>query len=319
MASTDVVMPVSLPTSAGTREVLDLGYPLLNLQKLDDPKVSIHQCAQKYGPQAIRSIFEKLQERLKEPTFEELNLSDNHIGDEGAEFLKEGLKGNTALKRLLMPRAGLKGAGFQSIGELLERCPNLEMLVLSSNLADPAGVEKSFSTGLSKNKSLKSLCLAACRLQDAGVGSLCKGPLTVHPTLEHVSFNYNRLNDAVISSVVQMLSTNTKLQYLELCGNSLTPAAAEELLKGLKANKGLRKLGLAQNSLKAKGTEALCEFFVSQKGQQIEYMDLRHNKTGYYSHVEIRKNILKKPIEDDEANTGWMVNFGARQLMINAH
>ncbi|CAJ1345988.1 unnamed protein product [Effrenium voratum] len=150
-----------------------------------------------------------------------------------------------------------------------------EMLVLSSNLADPAGVEKSFSTGLSKNKSLKSLCLAACRLQDAGVGSLCKGPLTVHPTqpgqLEHVSFNYNRLNDAVISSVVQMLSTNTKLQYLELCGNSLTPAAAEELLKGLKANKGLRKpgpwsereggewtLGLAQNSLKAKGTEALC-------------------------------------------------------------
>ena len=38
MASTDVVMPVSLPTSAGTREVLDLGYPHLNLQKLDDPK-----------------------------------------------------------------------------------------------------------------------------------------------------------------------------------------------------------------------------------------------------------------------------------------
>lgn len=80
MASTDVVMPVSLPTSAGTREVLDLGYPHLNLQKLDDPKahggkvlsraspqVSIHWCAQKYGPQGIRSIFEKLQERLQEP------------------------------------------------------------------------------------------------------------------------------------------------------------------------------------------------------------------------------------------------------------
>ena len=41
MASTDVVMPVSLPTSAGTREVLDLGYPLLNLQKLDDPKAGM--------------------------------------------------------------------------------------------------------------------------------------------------------------------------------------------------------------------------------------------------------------------------------------
>ena len=46
------------------------------------------------------------------------------------------------------------------------------MLVLSSNLADPAGVEGSFTTGLAKNKSLKSLCLAACRLQNKGPTAL---------------------------------------------------------------------------------------------------------------------------------------------------
>ena len=56
------------------------------------------------------------------------------------------------------------------------------MLILSSNLADPAGVEGSFATGLAKNKSLKSLCLAACRLQNKGVGQLCAGPLATHPS-----------------------------------------------------------------------------------------------------------------------------------------
>eukprot|EP00438_Fugacium_kawagutii_P018875 Skav221121 [mRNA] locus=scaffold233:351603:358601:- [translate_table: standard] len=306
MASTDVVMPVSLPTSAGTREVLDLGYPLLNLQKLDNPQVSIHQCSQKYGPQAIRSIFEKLQERLKEPQFEELNLSDNHVGDEGAESLKNGLKNSNTLKRLLMPRTGLRTKGFQHMGELLQNAPTLEMLVLSSNMADPQGVEGSFTTGLAKNKSLKSLCLAACRLHNAGVGHLCAGPLANHPSLEHVSFSYNRLEDAVCSSVVKMLATNTKLKFLELNGNSLGVAAAEELLKGLQANKTLEKLGLAQNSIMPKGATALSKHFVSEKGKNLVYLDLRYNKVGYYGCVDIRK-MINKPMDDDEANKGWMI------------
>ncbi|CAK9080101.1 Protein NLRC3 [Durusdinium trenchii] len=318
MAATDVVMPVSLPTSAGTREVLDLGYPVLNLQKLDDPKVSLHQCSQKYGPQGIRSIFEKLQERLKEPQFEELNLSDNHVGDEGADYLKDGLKNSNTLKRLLMPRTGLKTNGFQSIGELLHHCPSLEMLVLSSNLADPAGVEGTFTAGLSKNKSLKSLCLAACRLGNTGVAQLCAGPLASHGALEHVSFSYNRLEDEVCSSVIKMLATNTKLRNLELNGNSLGTQAALDLVKGLASNKTLQKLGLAQNSIMEKGAAALSNHFVCDKGQNLVYLDLRYNKVGYYGCVEIRK-MIKKPMDDDEANKGWMINFGERQLMLNAH
>eukprot|EP00434_Breviolum_minutum_P016906 symbB.v1.2.014917.t1/scaffold1100.1/size328752/7 len=318
MAATDVVMPVSLPTSAGTREVLDLGYPLLNLQKLDDPKVSIHQCSQKYGPQAIRSIFEKLQEREKEPQFEELNFSDNHVGDEGAECLSKGLKNSHTLKRLLMPRTGLKTKGFQHIGELLQHSPTLEMLVLSSNMADAPGVAGSFSAGLQKNRSLKSLCLAACRLHNTGVGALCAGPLTSHPALEHVSFSYNRLEDEVCSSVVRLLATNTKLKFLELNGNSLGPAAAEELVKGLASNKTLEKLGLAQNSIMPKGATALSKHFVSEKGQNLMFLDLRYNKVGYYGCVDIRK-MIGKPIDDDEHNKGWMINFGERQLMLNAH
>mmetsp|Transcript_95792 Transcript_95792/g.132904 ORF Transcript_95792/g.132904 Transcript_95792/m.132904 type:complete len:320 (+) Transcript_95792:64-1023(+) len=319
MAAADAVMPVSLPTGAGTREVLDVGYPVLNLQKLDNPQVSIHQCAQRYGSQAIRSIFEKLEERQSQPVFEELNLSDNYVGDDGAAYLKDGLKGNKALKRLLMPRAAMRTAGFQSIGALIGTCPSLEMLVLSSNLADAAGVEGDFSAGLGKNKSLKSLCLAACRLGNAGVQQLCAGPLMTHPALEHVSFNYNRLEDEVCNSVCRMLATNTRLRYLELCGNSIGPAGAEELVKGLLANKGnLQKLGLAQNTIMQRGCTALCKHFVSEKGKGLEYLDLRHNKVGYYGCVEIRA-MLKKPMDDDESNKGWMINFGERQLMLNAH
>eukprot|EP00930_Biecheleria_cincta_P067202 TRINITY_DN5362_c0_g4_i2.p1 TRINITY_DN5362_c0_g4~~TRINITY_DN5362_c0_g4_i2.p1 ORF type:complete len:338 (-),score=71.63 TRINITY_DN5362_c0_g4_i2:206-1165(-) len=318
MAATDVIMPVSLPTNAGTRETLDLGYPVLNLQKLEDPKVSIHACAQKYGSQAIRSIFEKLAERSSSSVFEEINLSDNIIGDEGAKFLQEGLSGNSKLKRLLLPRTQIRTAGFQSIGSLVGNSPSLEMLVLSGNLGDAAGVDDDFKTGLSKSKSLKSLCLAACRLGDQGVTTLCDGPLKSHASLQHVSLNYNRLEDAVCGSIVKMLAVNKTLEYLELCGNSIGPAGAEGLVKGLIANKGkLRRLGLGQNSIRLRGAKALCTHFMSPEGQLLEFLDLRHNCVTYPGVAEIR-NMLKKPLEDDEHNKGWMLNLGGRQLMLNA-
>eukprot|EP00930_Biecheleria_cincta_P067194 TRINITY_DN5362_c0_g1_i1.p1 TRINITY_DN5362_c0_g1~~TRINITY_DN5362_c0_g1_i1.p1 ORF type:complete len:355 (-),score=64.27 TRINITY_DN5362_c0_g1_i1:191-1129(-) len=311
-------MPVSLPTSAGTRETLDLGYPVLNLQKLEDPKVSIHQCAQKYGSQAIRSIFEKLQERSSLPSFEEINLSDNIIGDEGAKFLQEGLSGNAKLKRLLLPRAQVRSAGFQAIGGLIGSLPSLEMLVLSGNIADAEGVCDEFRKGLSINKSLKSLCLAACRLGDQGVTSLCDGPLKTHSSLSHLSLNYNRLEDAACASIVKMLAVNKTLEYLELCGNSIGPAGAESLVKGLIANKGkLRRLGLGQNSIRLRGAKALCAHFMSSQGQHLEFLDLRHNCVTYPGVVEIRQ-MLGKPLDDDEHNKGWMLNFGERQLMLNA-
>eukprot|EP00931_Biecheleriopsis_adriatica_P027672 TRINITY_DN165_c0_g1_i1.p1 TRINITY_DN165_c0_g1~~TRINITY_DN165_c0_g1_i1.p1 ORF type:complete len:362 (-),score=91.20 TRINITY_DN165_c0_g1_i1:188-1273(-) len=317
-ASTAPKMPVSLPTSNGARETLDVGYPVMNLQKLEDPKVSIHHCAQKYGAQAIRSIFEKLEERSAKPSFEELNFSDNNIGDEGAKSLQEGLSGNAALKTLLLPRTNMRSAGFQSIGGLIGSAPSLEMLVLSGNLADAAGVEGAFSAGLSKNRSLKSLCLAACRLGNDGVQALCTGPLAAHPTLTHVSLNYNRLDDKVCESVSKMLAANKTLEYLELCGNSIGAEGAEEIIKGLVANKGkLKRLGLGQNNLRLQGTKAMCKHFTSSAGSSLEFLDLRHNITTYHGHVELRK-MLNKPIDDDETNKGWMINFGERQLMLNA-
>eukprot|EP00913_Durusdinium_trenchii_P023711 g22271.t1 len=54
-----------------------------------------------------------------------------------------------------------------------------------------------------------------------------------------------------------------------------------------------------------KGAAALSNHFVCDKGQNLVYLDLRYNKVGYYGCVEIRK-MIKKPMDDDEANKGWM-------------
>lgn len=320
MAAAAVAVPVSVPTTIGTREVIDAANSILNWQKLEAPQVSIHACAVKYGPQAIRGMFEKFEEQGIPCTFEEINLSDNKIEDEGAHYLERGLGGlgaNTKLKTLLMPRTGMGAEGVASIGKLIGNCTSLETAILSSNMCDAAGMKGAFSEGIAKNKSLRSLCLAAMRLGDDGVKLLCEGGLATHPKLEHVSLTYNRLTAGCVESLNKVLAKNKTLRYLDLCGNDLGEEGAVKLVKGLKDNGNkLQKLGLAQNLIRLKGTKAVAEHFISKDGKSLDYCDLRHNQTTFRGVEELRKVLGKEPL--DQAKEGWLMLFNERQLLINA-
>jgi len=310
MAAAAVADPVSVPTSLGAREQLDLAAPALNLQKLESPQVSIHQCAQRYGPQALRSLFEKLVERGTVAGFEEVNLQDNEIGDEGAAYLAKGLTGNTALKRLLLARCGFSGPGFEALAAL-GTSPQLEQLVCSSNPC-PASAAAVLARGL-KGSPLRSLALAACRLGDEGAAQLA--PLAELPKLEHLSLCYNRMGPAAAPALLRLLEA-PQLSFLDLSGNSLGPEGAEALASGLKRpGRHLTRLGLGQNQLRLAGCRVLAKHFLEKEGEQLEYLDLRHNGAGYRGLCELRES-LGRPMEGPE---GWLLLFGTRQLLLNAH
>ena len=313
MAAVAPIFPISVPTGLGDREVLDCGYPVLNLQKLENPQSSLHRCRSRYGAQTIRSIFHHLEDRSKVSTFEEMNLSDNLIGDEGAEYLAAGLKDNKALKVLLLPRTGITSAGMAHIGSLLGNSTSVQNVILSGNHIDAVGVQGDFGAGIAKNKSVKSLCLAACRLLDEGVISLCDS-IKMHPKLEHLSLTYNRLEVGAAKALAKMLATNQALRFLDVCGNSFGEEGAIELAKGLKDNKGrLTTFAISTCAIKAKGVQAMFDFFLSRDGNKMTYMDLRHNNVNYADIAKMREK-MGRPMTGPE---GWMVMFGERQLMLN--
>lgn len=316
------IEPISIPSALGAREVIDVGAATLNLQNLEDPKTSLHQCASRFGAQAVRSLFEKLAEKDKVSNFEELNLSDNNIGDEGAQWLLKGLTSKTStgesvgqnLRVLLMPRARMSATGMQAIGGVIGASSSLENVVLSSNICDAEGVKGEFSAGLSANKSVKSLCLAACRLGDEGVVQLCNGPLRSHPTLEHVSLAYNRLEVAAAQSLGAALAMNQALRFLDLSGNTIGPLGAEALVDGLKKNAGrLQQISVAQNEIKHQGAKAFCDLFMSPEGKSLIFCDLRHNAVPFKAIGQLREE-LGRPLTGPE---GWMLVFGERQLLLN--
>jgi len=318
MAAVAPLIPCHIPTDRGARELVDLGAPVINFQRLENPQTSLHQCGTMWGTQVVRSIFEKLKERDLKPAFTQLNLSDNKIGDEGARFLAEGLKGSSTIKQLLLPRTDMKPGAFKHLGALLAENSSIEEAVLSGNTADPIGMQDGFAAGLAKNKTLRSLYLSACRIQDAGCEELCKDALKVHPKLEHCSLLYNRLQAPSVKFINDVLAVNKALRYLDLSGNSLGPEGAQALVTGLKKNKGkLLKLGMAQNEINLSGCRALSKFFLSPEGKHMEFMDLRHNLVTYMGMVELRGEI-GRPL-DENSEEGWLLLFGTRQLFLNAH
>jgi Ran GTPase-activating protein (RanGAP) involved in mRNA processing and transport len=316
------LVPISIPTELGAREVLDVGVPTFSLQKIENPQASLHQCASRYGAQTIRSIFEKLEQKDVTASFQELNLADNNIGDEGAEWLMKGLTSTTTsgesvgknLKVLLMPRTRMGAKGIQAMGELIGSSKSLENVILSGNDCDAEGVQGKFCEGLAANASVKSLCLAACRLGNEGAAALSEGPLKSHPCLGHISLSYNRLEAAAAKSFAAMLAVNKALRFLDISCNSIGPDGALALVEGLKKNGGrLQRLSVSQNEIQVKGVKAFCDLFMSPQGKNLEYLDLRHNMVKYKEIVQLRKD-LGRPMDGPE---GWMLLFGERQLLLN--
>jgi len=316
MAAAVAYPTLPMPTSLGTREVVDLSAKEFNLQRLEHPNVCLHQCGTKYGSQLVRAIFEKLEVRSLKSGFEEINLNDNKIGDEGAKFLADGLAGNKAIKKLYLARCDMGAEGFKDMGRLIADAPALDEVLLSSNACDKDGLKGAFSDGLAKNTNLKSLYLGVLRLGNEGIKPLCDGPLKAHPSLQHLSLTYNRIDVEGVAYLNAALASNKVLSYLDLSGNSLGPDGATALVTGLKTNKALKKLSVAQNMIRFEGAKALSMFFNSAEGKRIEFLDLRHNSVTYKGFNDLRK-ALGRP--GDEEPGAWLFLFGERQLFVNAH
>lgn len=310
-----------LPTSGGVRKSIDIGANLLDLQSgghIEAPNATLNEVGNRNGPQLLSSIFQNQELRGLKCNFEEINLSDNYIGDEGAAHLLNGLGKATAcsVKKLFCQRAKISAAGFGSLGKLLAQNDSIEEMVLDGNPCGKAGLDGDFSAGLARNKTLRSLRLGKCRLGNEGVAALCAEPLKVHPRLEHLELMYNRIDVNGAKLFSSVFAAGTALRYLDLSYNALGPDGAVALAEGLKAGKGqLEKLSVACNMIKFEGTKALALYFNSPQGRNMEYLDLRFNILGHRGFQQMRQ-LLGRSMQEEEC---WLLMFGTRQLFMNGH
>ena len=109
---------------------------------------------------------------------------------------------------------------------------------------------------LGRNQILKELKLVDCPLGKKNAELLFQG-VSANNYLERLCLNGTFLSDDVITSILDLLRTNTTLKVLSLSRNRLTDKAAVQVAGALNRNSSLTSLDLTENAITESGSDAL--------------------------------------------------------------
>ena len=201
-----------------------------------------------------------------------LNISDNSIGDKGAEYISKlpnlthlnisnnsiGVKGAESISKL--PNLTYLNISNNSIGdkgaEYISKLPNLTHLNISYNSIGVKGAEY-----ISKLPNLTYLDISYNSIGDEGAESISK-----LPNLTHLNISYNSIGDKGAESISKL----PNLTYLDISYNSIGDEGAEYISK----LPNLTYLNISYNSIGDKGAEYI------SKLQNLTHLNISDNSIG---------------------------------------
>ena len=217
-----------------------------------------------------------LQSLSKITTLLRLNLSDNNMSEEVADFLAFAIASNSSLEDLILRDNRLTTSGIVTIAKSLSNISTLKYLSVTSNLISEEAAD-SIASVIKSNTGIEELYL--------GNNKLGAGALKIVRALKEVSslkvldltnnnisgiiaddlvavIDHNSLqilwlanNDlrSCASTILQSLSKITTLTELDLSGNNMSEEVADFLAFAISSNSSLEDLRLSNNRLKTNG------------------------------------------------------------------
>jgi len=148
-------------------------------------------------------------------------------------FLR-GLNNNKSIEKLDYYRADLLGGRvFTMLGQFFENSRILANITIENcHLGDNGCRLLALALGSIKSKSLQNVILADCILHDGSIDIITS--LSMHPGLEHLDLNGNRLSTNGCLALSTLLQNScTKLQYLYIENNEIDDEGIDALAPAL--------------------------------------------------------------------------------------
>ena len=152
-------------------------------------------------------------------TIEELSLSHNNIGAEGAKCLAAALSNNNTLKGLDLDNNNIGVEGVKCLAEALK-----------------------------VNTTLEEIYLGGKNIGDEGTKHLARA-LMVNRILQQIGLESNSISDEGAKSIAMALLLNQGIRHMHLEGNEIGGQGADKLVGALQHNNSIRDLGLGGNQI----------------------------------------------------------------------
>ncbi|KJE94238.1 TKL/IRAK protein kinase [Capsaspora owczarzaki ATCC 30864] len=203
------------------------------------------------GAQAIGSALRN------KSTLIALSLNENKISDIGAFAVAEGLQASTALTQLGMSVNQIGDAGARAIGSVLRNKANLARLYLSQNKIGDAGA-RAIAEGLQTSTALTDLRMFENQIGDDGAQAI-GAALRTKANLSLLYLSQNKIGDAGARAIAEGLKTLTVLTDFRMFENQIGDAGAQAIGAALRNKTNLSSLYLSENKIGDIGACAIAE------------------------------------------------------------
>ncbi|XP_058148976.1 leucine-rich repeat-containing protein 74A [Dasypus novemcinctus] len=220
--------------------------------------------------EGILSLVEMLQENYY---LQEMNISGNNLGLEGARIISEFLRRNTSsLWNLQLSGNNFKEDSAELFCQALSSNYRIKKLDLSHNQFSDKGGEQ-LGQMLALNVGLQVLDLSWNHFHIQGTVALCNG-LRTNVTLQKLDLSMNGLGNEGALALGEVLRLNSSLTYLNISSNDISNEGAARISRGLEYNEHLQVLKLFLNPLNMEGATVLITSIKKNPKSRLEELDI---------------------------------------------
>lgn len=209
-------------------------------------------------------------------SLDKLDLLDNGLDDESAEFIGAMLKINTGLRKLGLGSNNLGSLECAKwIGKGIEHNHTLKKLSLGDIEFGPEAA-KELGSSFVKNDTLEQISFLGNSLDSFGSSAILDS-FARHPALVELFFQNEFMDSVATSSLGKMLQSNHKLKLLDLSNCALGNEGAVAIGNALGgSNQTLQQIILHCCDIKFDGAKVLLEKL--QKNHTLKSLDLTQNE-----------------------------------------
>ncbi|XP_057588619.1 leucine-rich repeat-containing protein 74A [Hippopotamus amphibius kiboko] len=220
--------------------------------------------------EGILSLVEMLQENYY---LQEMNISDNDLGLQGARILSEFLHNNTSsLSSLQLSGNNFKEESAELFCQALLTNYRIKSLDLSHNqFSDKAG--EYLGQMLAINVGLQSLDLSWNSLCLRGAVALSNG-LQANVSLRKLDLSMNSFGNEGAAALGEVLRLNNCLVYIDLSSNNISNEGLSNISRGLELNESLKVLKLYLNPISMDGAVLLILAIKRNPKSKMEDIDI---------------------------------------------
>ncbi|KAM6171895.1 leucine-rich repeat-containing protein 74A [Erethizon dorsatum] len=220
--------------------------------------------------EGVLSLVEMLHENYY---LQELNISENDLGLEGAKIISDFLQRNvSSLWKLKLSGNNFKEESAALLCQAFSSNYRIKKLNLSHNEFSDKGGEY-LGQMLAINVGLQSLDLSWNHFHIRGAVALCSG-LRANVTLKKLNLSMNGFGNEGALALGEVLRFNSCLTHVDVSGNDINNEGASKLSKGLEYNETLQVLKFFLNPISVDGAVLLILSIKKNPKSKMEQLDI---------------------------------------------